>query len=81
MDRKYPLIAERDQSVGKVLLFKIWMQKKAEYVMDKWGKENSCFPSPKPLSFALLNEKRRIPLVATSGKGLCPLTPQAFEKT
>jgi len=53
---------------------------KEEYVMDKWGKENSCFPSPKPPSLALLNANQRIPLVATSGKGLCPLTLQTFEK-
>ena len=28
-----------------------------EYRMKEWWKENSCFPFPKPLSFALLNAK------------------------
>jgi len=53
---------------------------KEEYVMDKGGKENSCFPSPKPPSLALLDTNKKIPMSADIGKGLRSLTPQTFEK-
>ena len=46
-------------------------------MIEKWGKENSCFPSPKPLSLALLNAQGISPS-AEGDLGLRPKNPRAF---